>query len=186
MTERKIPNQVYDKLASFREVPTLDSNYGQTANLCGWTDPAIEGKRNSPTIMDVNRVLLQIFNDDKLHASVRAYGEQLNFAQIRNNHPEFKGYYRLVLDPRQRMLLLRNEPAHPLKNEKFELNSYPLKRSEQGIFYDHPKNGVCLAALDIRTEYWNQHSDKSNLLTGDKIWESLEKALTVELLAFEE
>lgn len=148
----------------------------------------------SKAAVKVNRVLMKIFNDTKLHEAVKLYGKCINFAAHDTKNKAYcggyTGYSYLVLSPEKRMVLVRLETefmADSIRDK--ELVSYPLFQTAGGIYYAQTKfrgdigrqeqytEGV-LAANDIRFFEHGSNLIPRRALNSKQIMKSLEKALS--------
>ena len=140
-------------------------------------------------VSEVNRVLVQIFNDSDLHSAVRLYGRQIPFAFAQDKIDRcYNGFHHLFLDPARRMVLVRQElkfmADHP---DEVEQISYQLFQTKEGIYYVQEKFTACpqnraynegvLAANDIRQYEFGCNKDSAKRLTGRQILNSLERTL---------
>lgn len=138
---------------------------------------------------EVNKVLVQIFNDSDLHSTVRLYGRAIPFAFAQNKTDHcYTGFDHLSLDPTKRMILVRKELQFMADHaDETDLKFYQLFQTKDGIYYVQEKftvgpenrayNEGVLAANDIRQYEFGSNKDSARKLTGKQILKSLERVL---------
>jgi len=168
MSSQLFSDEVYRKIKSLREIKkpfVPEASVGIHLQ-----------KPKSREAVDVNKILVQIFNDEKLHEAVAEYGKTIPFAPYKEDG-YYLGYSHLILHPKKRMLLARTEPKWDSDYET-ETKDYQLFEAEGGIYYVSVKNQCAiLTANEIRGFDFEPLPPPKTVLTARQILDSLENTL---------